>query len=486
MECNCDLQERKEIHEKLYAHGVCVTICRVTSSSSVKKVPFLCTNCGVKKEDKICHILDKHGVCSDCVEVQTNQEKMEFQSQIRESILKHIHNSSKSKREIYTHLKEATPTLTESLYDTICGEIPLHVWMDRRIDYSSLLSSTQRHICYECTKHIPKMKEGSIRMWSGEELCDLCWANHEDDRNELWDYVNSWKGIQDCCEICKTTRQHPGVRFQFDHRNMFEKGESICTMVMRGASKEDIQKELELCQYVCLSCHHYITDIENLLPFTQVKKNLNKKLNDGTLDEESYEQQRVQWSSMYATKMEEVYKELSNHIYQKQLEEAEDTCPYCFESILESEETHPNIRLAESTIDNLSKTTRVPLHHENCGTYSCDKCHKKVHYNCFQEHKVFQMRNTYEYKEDHETYDSDAEDLEDTIPCPNCRHENGWYRHGIGIVSRRKNRTENPAHIEYQIREEYNMSARAYLNHITSEQREELLKTIYKHKQTVL
>ena len=486
MQCKCELPERKEIHDALYAYGVCVTICRVTSSSSVKKVPFLCNQCNTQREDKVCHILDKQGVCSHCIDAQSDQEKKEFQRQMKDRIVHQIHNSSYSKREIYTTLKEETPSLTESIYDAICINIPPETWLERPIDYSLLLSShTQKHICHECTKPIPNMKEGSIRTWCGEELCDLCWAKHEDDRNELWDHVNTWKGIHDVCEICKTTRQHPGVRFQFDHRNMFEKGESICTMVMRGASKEDIQKELELCQYVCLSCHHYITEIENLLPFTQIKKSLNKKRNDGILDEETYEQERVKWCALYETKMNDVYKDLTHYVYQKQLEEAQDNCPYCFEPILESDVNHENILINESMVDNIHKQTLVPMQ-QNCGTYSCEKCHNKVHYDCFQKHKVFQMRNTDEYKDDPQTYDSETEDLEDTIPCPNCRHENGWYRHGIGIVSMRKNRTENPAHIEYQIREEHNMSAKAYLNHIKEEQREELLKRMYENGQTIL
>lgn len=83
---------------------------------------------------------------------------------------------------------------------------------------------------------------------------------------------------------------------------MFDKSEPILSMVMRGANIEDIYSEMDKCQYICLSCHHIITEIENQLPFTKVKRNLTS------------EEEKEKWQALYAEKMNQVYIDLEKAV----------------------------------------------------------------------------------------------------------------------------------------------------------------------------
>ena len=435
MNCTCEGQ-KKEFHKKLYEYGVEVNICRIASSSSIKKVAFVCQCCHKKKEDKIGVLLERKGICDDC------------------GYKKDIHTMD----------------------------------IDKVIDFHSVLNQESTTLCYECVKPLPKMKEDLYRIWKGNKVCDMCWANHEDERNELWDHVQQWKGICDSCELCGIQRQHPGVRFQYASSNVFEKNDTICNMVMKGVSKECIETQLSMCKYICLPCHGFIGDIEKELPFMDIQKKLKDKRDHGIISNETYEKEMHVWSISYKEKMEKIYETLKEEIHKKQLRDSQDNCPYCYEPILESDKVHPNIVLTEDRLDSLIHETSLCINPEqnHFGVYQCEKCKKKVHYSCFEKHKVFQMRNTYEYKEDMETYQSEDEDLEDGLACPNCRHENGWYRNGVGIVSRRKNRTENPVHIEFQLREKYNMTGKSYLKQLNREQKSLFYTLLYEQNQTLL
>ena len=70
------------------------------------------------------------------------------------------------------------------------------------------------------------------------------------------------------CDICNMKRQTSRHRFHFDHMNMFDKNESVCTMVSFSWEIDDILEEIDRCQYICLPCHQIITDVERKLPFT--------------------------------------------------------------------------------------------------------------------------------------------------------------------------------------------------------------------------
>ena len=84
---------------------------------------------------------------------------------------------------------------------------------------------------------------------------------------------------------------------------MFDKGNSICSMVNEGNIIDDIYIELDKCQILCLSCHHIVTDIENNLVFTRIKQNLTRKLNNFEITEEEYNQKKIEIGLIYVNKM---------------------------------------------------------------------------------------------------------------------------------------------------------------------------------------
>ena len=76
--------------------------------------------------------------------------------------------------------------------------------------------------------------------------------------------------------------------------------------------QDNIYKEIDLCQIVCLPCHHLITDIENKIGFTRIKTSLTKKLNNDEIDEEEYKNQVKHYQIIYKMKMEGIYGQITS------------------------------------------------------------------------------------------------------------------------------------------------------------------------------
>ena len=164
--------------------------------------------------------------------------------------------------------------------------------------------------CFECSKILYDIQKKTNQLWKGTTLCDNCWCKHYEERELLWNKIREYKPIL-CC-ICNVSRDDIHERFHYDHLNMFEKGDSICSMVHCGESIDNIYKEIDLCQIVCLPCHHLITDIENKIGFTRIKTSLTKKLNNDEIDEEEYKNQVKHYQIIYKMKMEGIYGQITS------------------------------------------------------------------------------------------------------------------------------------------------------------------------------
>jgi len=487
--CSCDMVEKRQFHTKLYSYGVQTNICRLSSAKSTKEVTFVCSLCQESKSGKVVSIMNKSGICDDCFKTKEETTKLHLHERIQNEIIQRMLDATTTtkKSEVIAQVAQ-THQISEHKCRELYSEIPLETWLNIPIDYDAFVKPVAKIGCKECGKILPKMKEGSILIWKGEKVCDSCWCNHETERKSLWEQVRLVWGCNKTCKICKTIKEKDGVRFQFDHLNMFDKNDSISSMILRGESIDDIETEIDKCQFICLSCHHLITEIENTLPFTQAKKNLTRQLNEGVISEEEHHAEMLKWNVYYEEKMEDVYLKLQMAI-EKQQTNTDECCPYCLEEIKTSEITHPNINIySKKYVNNdLNKIVlNIDPEQDAMGKYTCDKCKNSVHYSCFERYKLHQLRDTNEYKQDMETYESDVEDIEDYVQCPCCRHENGWFRHNVDIVSRRKNRADNPSHIEYYIRNKYNMSASEYLSHIHADRRAQLEKAAYIQGHTFL
>jgi len=203
-------------------------------------------------------------------------------------------------------LLDITSNMCKSLYN----EIPLNELLNRQMNINIYLTNINQlsKKCNECKKNIVCIQTNTHRIWKGNDICDACWCKYEDYRNLFWENIQAYKTIQ--CEICCSIKTCINERYHYDHLNMFNKGNSICSMVNEGVNIEEIYSEIDKCQILCLSCHHIVTDIEHKLGFTRIKQTLTRKLNQSEITEEEYNKQALYYQNIYEEKMKFIYKEL--------------------------------------------------------------------------------------------------------------------------------------------------------------------------------
>ena len=162
--------------------------------------------------------------------------------------------------------------------------------------------------CTQCATPLYMIKSNSARSWKGQLLCDICWTAYAEDRVALWAHIYAYKKYQ--CAICDIAKTSEDQRYHHDHLNMFEKGDSVCSMVNEGRSIEDIYREIDMCQLLCLSCHHIVSEIEIKMGFTRIKQNVTRQFNNGELTEEEYQTQKKEAGAIYTKTMLDKYAEL--------------------------------------------------------------------------------------------------------------------------------------------------------------------------------
>jgi hypothetical protein len=85
------------------------------------------------------------------------------------------------------------------------------------------------------------------REWRGSYECPGCYGTHANEKDLLWKTIIDPR--MRCCFCERDTSC--GIPFEFDHKNMFEKGDSICMMIGRGQPIEIILEEIKKCQTAC-------------------------------------------------------------------------------------------------------------------------------------------------------------------------------------------------------------------------------------------
>jgi hypothetical protein len=116
----------------------------------------------------------------------------------------------------------------------------------------------------------------SVKIWRGAKLCMNCHAIAAKDISpELSDYI---KGVYSSgCVFCDVKHG----RFHLDHINMFTKVDSVCHMLDRGETVENIISEVAKCQLLCINCHTLVTSFEAKRGFLKKKRGLNRKIAAG-------------------------------------------------------------------------------------------------------------------------------------------------------------------------------------------------------------
>lgn len=264
----------------------------------------------LRKVCKKCHELG-HGITSTICKIN-----IERQTKLKQKIKTYIlskncltNNTVEDYCNELSVILNITPNLCKSLYN----EIPMIDLLEREINIKEYMEHIQTltSTCHHCKKQLKCIHENTNRRWCGQDICDTCWSKYTEERNTVWECIKSYKSIQ--CVICNTRQINICERFQYDHLNMFDKKDSICSMVNEGTCIEEIYAEIDKCQILCLSCHHMVTDIENKLGFTRIKQYLTRSLNHGDITEREYAEQTETYQTLYEDKMKDIYKEIRKH-----------------------------------------------------------------------------------------------------------------------------------------------------------------------------
>jgi len=141
------------------------------------------------------------------------------------------------------------------------------------------LEDVMRENAFECVR-CKKEQYSLPKKWEEFSLCEECHIIETKEKvQQRWIEVNTYATQlgKNKCTICAKPAEYNrevGNRFHFDHVNMFEKGDSICMMVLNGTSMEKIKEEICKCEVACVSCHRLITAMERKCGFIRLKQTM--------------------------------------------------------------------------------------------------------------------------------------------------------------------------------------------------------------------
>jgi len=190
------------------------------------------------------------------------------------------------------------------------GEIPWIELLRRENIVDTILQKLCFKSCEQCNQNKCTVKSNPFRLWKGKNICDKCFKDTFEEREEMWRLVTQYKPIH--CSFCKMKREHKDERFHFDHVNMFDKEGTIYGMIMEGLNIEQIYKEIDKCQILCISCHDIVTYTERILGFTKQKQGLTRKLNQEEITKEEYEIQQQKYQEIYEEIIVPIYKTIKD------------------------------------------------------------------------------------------------------------------------------------------------------------------------------
>ena len=103
----------------------------------------------------------------------------------------------------------------------------------------------------------------------GSICAGCCSKIKEENINNVIEYLET-KGMIKCnfCGVC-SRKDYTG--FHFDHLNMFNKTNTIWSLVCSTTNLEEIYAEIDKCQLLCISCHKLVTQLEQRYGFTRLK-----------------------------------------------------------------------------------------------------------------------------------------------------------------------------------------------------------------------
>ena len=290
---NKEKDTERIIHENKFKN-VLQQLLFQTPKDKLRKVCKQCHELGHNSNSISCKInVDKNNILKNKIKIY-----MLAQDCLSEQTIdKHKHFDDLS------IMLEISPNLCKSLYN----DIPAVELLERKMDIDRYIEHTLQISlkCYDCDKIIHNIQTNTNRIWNGNTLCDTCWCNYSDCRNQMWENIYKYKRME--CVLCNSVKKNAGERYHYDHVNMFNKGNSICSMVNDGLNTQEIFEEIDKCQVLCLPCHHTVTDIEHKLGFTRIKQDLTRQLNQDEITQDEYDKNASNYQQLYEEKMKQVY-----------------------------------------------------------------------------------------------------------------------------------------------------------------------------------
>ena len=187
----------------------------------------------------------------------------------------------------------------------VCCEISIKNFITDKNSIIQTMNNINSTIskCELCEKNIFEIRKDTNHVWKNKKVCDMCYSSFYRERYNLWKLAKKYKPYQ--CKICNS-KQIYGEEYHYDHINMFDKNDSICNMIEEGRDINDIYKELDKCQVLCLTCHHKVTKFENDLGFTRIKQSLTRLFNNG-LSLYEFEKSTQEYKKIYEKEMTKIY-----------------------------------------------------------------------------------------------------------------------------------------------------------------------------------
>ena len=239
-----------------YKTKVMVELISFTTIDNKRK---LCKDCGLPG-----HNNKRQLICP--IRIKEDDEKKE---KIKEHILNIDCLTNYDDKAI---LEQLASTLTISVHycKKLYSEIQADIWINRKMNIKRYIDTINKCSCLNCNDVILEFPKN--RIWRGKTFCDYCWDSRRGERELMWIEINEYNKVK-CC-ICNKPKTCQGERFHYDHLNMFDKNDSICSMVDRGDDMKDIFSEIDRCQILCVSCHFLVTEIEKKKGFIRIKANM--------------------------------------------------------------------------------------------------------------------------------------------------------------------------------------------------------------------
>lgn len=215
-------------------------------------------------------------------------------------------------KEISDHLKRSELSIKTMYNEIVTAKEHMDCCLSNleEDDIQKIIESN-KHSCSICKINM----YSNPCIWQGLEYCEECYYNqYNEEVRQLWEKVRAYsiETNKNHCNICNKKAQFDNTiasRFHYDHINMFNKSDSICKMVREGTNIEDIYKEINKCQLLCISCHSVVTKVEIMCGFTRIKRQMTKEFNE-TEDEEKRDKLISEYSDLYKTFMMQAYKHI--------------------------------------------------------------------------------------------------------------------------------------------------------------------------------